>query len=165
MPALMILAGLGLSRIRLLYAAILLSTLLLVWPTGIWQQYANRTPTHSPVAIVPLIDAQLETGDLIIIDAVPSQIMAYTYYAQHDTPILAWISLLEEPRTPEDLESLARDYDRLIFIWFLWLTPDEQIAQAAWLGNNATRTDEYTFGILRVEYYALDTFRTSSNVD
>jgi hypothetical protein len=145
LPAALLLAALGLSRLPGGAHLAVLSAILLAWLPAGREAASARTPRPSqPYA---RLDARLETwagpDDVILIHSNPSGVIGVARYLARDLPLASWVTRLGTRRVPDDLQVLLAGRHRVALVKIHHLgapSPPE-----AWLREHARLLGQESF--------------------
>jgi mannosyltransferase len=135
MPALMLLVGLALSRLRSPIRAALVLLILAAWVPGMRDLFAHRYPGKPFREVAAIIDTRAEEGDVVIMHSIPSGLLNLVRYMKTETPIVSWVGQLQQRRVPDDLEAITAGHRRVILVRFHEV--GEPVVEEPWLRANA----------------------------
>jgi 4-amino-4-deoxy-L-arabinose transferase-like glycosyltransferase len=145
LPAALLLAALGLSRLPGAVHLAVLSAILLAWLPAGWAAATARTPRPSQPYV--RLDSRLEAwagpDDLILIHSNPSGVIGVARYLGRDLPLVSWVSRLGTRRVPDDLQLLLAGRRRVALVKIHHLgapSPPE-----AWLRKHARLLGQESF--------------------
>jgi hypothetical protein len=151
MPALMLLAGLALGRLRSPIRTALLVVILAAWIPGVIDLFAHRYPGKPFREVAAILDARAEAGDVVIMHSIPSGMLNLVRYMQKETPIVSWVGQLQQRRVPEDLQAITAGYRRVVLVRLHEV--GEPVVEEPWLRANARLRDDFRVPEARLWYF------------
>lgn len=137
LPAAMLLAALGMSRLPPKLHVAFLTAILLAWLPG--SRAAAVAGVSRPWQPYREVNARLEPwvrpADLVLVVSIPSGVIGMARYWPDDIPLAVWVSQLGDREVPDDLERLLAGRSRVAFVKIHHLGGSE--APEAWLRANA----------------------------
>lgn len=156
LPAGMLLAGLGISRLPRRGHVAFLIMILVTWASGLRAVFAEPLRPWEPY---PEVAARLTTwadpSDLIIVHSIPSGVLGVARYLHTDTPLASWVVQLGQRRVPDDMYALLAGRCRVALVKIHDM--GEPSPAEAWLREHA-RLDRYDrlHPFTKILYFVLD---------
>ena len=148
LPAAYLLAAVGLACLRLRARIVVLILIVLAWAPNILSIYRNRLPWLPMREIAHVATANSLSSDLILIQSIPSGMLAIARYANGPAAMACWIEQLKNRHVPESLQQLAAGRTRIVFVKVHEVgapAPEEE-----WLRANATLVRESRLKLGRI---------------
>jgi hypothetical protein len=118
LPAAVLLAGLGMSRLSPGLHLAILSAMVLAWLPASRSAVLARTPR--PSQPYQRLDGRLESwarpGDLVVVHSNPSGVIGVARYLRRDLPLASWVARLGIREIPGDLELLLGGRRRVALV-------------------------------------------------
>lgn len=137
LPAVILLAGLGISHLPRRAQIAFLILVLFAWLPGIRSIFAEPSRPYEPY---PEVAARLaiwaKPSDLIIVHSIPSGVLGVARYLEISTPLASWVVQLGQRRVPDDMEALLADRCRVALVKVHDL--NEPSPAEAWLREHTT---------------------------
>jgi hypothetical protein len=173
MPAAFLLAGLGLSRLRLLPCTAFLMLIALVSLAGIHAMYRHESRCGEPTRQIGHVLAESSLGptDLVIVHSIPSGVVGIARYLEEGgasakgVGFASWVGQLAQRRVPEDVHHLTAGYRRVILVKVHEV--GEPAPQEAWLRQTATLTEEWQLEAATILFFrprGADTFAPPGSI-
>jgi uncharacterized membrane protein len=165
LPAVYLLAAIGLCTLTRRTALVALLLILLFWTAPIINIYRQRSRSGEPFReVARAMNSSARSSDLILVHSIPSGVLGIARYANGVSVLASWVQQLGDRRVPESLHTLAADRARILFVLAHPLgepTPEED-----WLRANAMVVREVQMERMKmVEFRPKDaaTFSLSGN--
>jgi hypothetical protein len=105
LPAAVLLAGLTIARLPKPLASGAITLMLVGWSTAYLAMFSGHSRPWQPFShITARVESELSPGDALIVQSIPSGVLAFARYMEREIPFTAWVEQLGERRVPEDLE-------------------------------------------------------------
>lgn len=117
LPAAMLLAALGMSRLsRRIHAAFLL-LILLAWLPVIVDMFTGPSRPWEPFPeIAARLKAWAHSDDLIIVHSIPGGVLGVARYLGTDAPLASWVVQLGQRRMPNTIHAILKDRCRVALV-------------------------------------------------
>jgi hypothetical protein len=117
LPAAMLLAGLGMSRLPQRAQISFLVMILLTWAPGIRAIFAEPSRPWEPYPeVAARLAASADPSGLIIVHSIPSGVLGVARYLNIDTPLAPWVVQLRQRRVPKDMKALLAGRCRVALV-------------------------------------------------
>jgi len=141
LPGILVLAAIGLSRLRLAVGVVVLLVILLAWSSGV--RAILRLPSRQlePYrAVAASLNATVTTEDLVLVHSIPSGVLGIARYANGATMVASWVGQLGQRRVPADAEALTEGRAKVIVVRIHEV--GEPAPEESWLRVHARLIDE-----------------------
>ena len=141
LPGLLVLAAIGLGRMRSAGRVVVLLVILLAWSSGV--RAILRLPSRQlePYReVAESLSATVAPGDLVLVHSIPSGVLGIARYANGATMMASWVGQLGQRRVPADLEALTEGRAEVIVVRIHEV--GEPAPQESWLRVHARLVDE-----------------------
>jgi mannosyltransferase len=141
LPGLLVLAAIGLGRMRSAGRVVVLLVILLAWSSGV--RAILRLPSRQlePYReVAESLSATVAPEDLVLVHSIPSGVLGIARYANGATMMASWVGQLGQRRVPADLEALTEGRAKVIVVRIHEV--GEPAPQESWLRVHARLVDE-----------------------
>ena len=117
LPGVLVLAAVGLSRLKLVARAALLLAILLAWSSGgrtIFHLPSREYEPYRPVAA--RLSASVGPEDLVLVHSIPSGVLGIARYLTGATMVASWVGQLGQRRVPTDVEALTQGRSTVVLV-------------------------------------------------
>jgi hypothetical protein len=137
-----LLAGLALASMKRPMMLIGLTLIILTWLPDISCIYRQRLPFWPLREIAHAASASNSSSDVMLVHAMPSELLGIARYATGPAPLASWIHPPWTDREPASVHELIAGRTRVIFVWNVlepapeekWLTANSRISHASRMG-------------------------------
>ena len=156
LPAALLLAALGMSRLPCTGHLAFLLLLLLAWTPAIGDIFENPSRPWEPYpSVAARLDALTVPSDLVIIHSIPSGVLGVARYMSTDTPVVSWVVQLGLRSLPADMEHLVVGRCRVALVKIHYL--NEPSPAEAWLREHGELDHQDKFdGLTEILYFVLE---------
>jgi hypothetical protein len=117
LPGVLILAAVGLSRLRLAMRVVVLLAILLAWSSGLRTIARLPSREYEPYRDVAVrLSASVAPEDLVLVHSIPSGVLGIARYMSPATMVASWVGQLGERRVPADAEALTEGRAKVIVV-------------------------------------------------
>ena len=152
LPAALLLAGIGISRLKGWIHGAFLVTILLSWMPGILSIYNEPVRHRDPfVDIADHLQAGRESSDIVLVHSIPSGVLGVARYLDDHTELVSWVVQLGNLQVPEDTTQFLEGRCRVVLVKTHYLgkpSPAE-----IWLREHALLEKENIFNPEAKIYY------------
>lgn len=141
LPGVLVLAAVGLSRLRPMLRVAVLLAILLAWSSGV------RAILHLPFRqlepyrqVAASLNATVTAEDLVLVHSIPSGVLGIARYLTGATMVASWVGQLGQRRVPGDVEALTEGRAKVIVVRIHEV--GEPAPEESWLRDNARLMDE-----------------------
>ena len=141
LPGVLVLAAIGLGRIRPAGRVAVLLVILLAWSSGV--RAILRLPSRQlePYREVGVsLSAAVTSGDLVLVHSIPSGVLGIARYVNGSTMLASWVGQLGQRSVPDDVEALTEGRARVIVVRIHEV--GAPAPQESWLRVHARLVDE-----------------------
>jgi hypothetical protein len=141
LPGVLVVAAVGLSRLRPALRVALLLAILLGWSSavrGILRLPVRELEPYREVAAS--LSATVTPEDLILVHSIPSGVLGIARYMTDATVVASWVGQLGKRRVPADVEALTEGRAKVIVVRIHAV--GEPAPEESWLRDNARLVDE-----------------------
>jgi 4-amino-4-deoxy-L-arabinose transferase-like glycosyltransferase len=152
LPGVLVLAAVGLGRLRPAVRVAVLLAILLAWSPGV------RTLLHLPYRqyepyrqVAASLNATITADDLVLVHSIPSGVLGIARYLNGATMMASWVGQLSQRRVPADAEALTQGRAQVILVTIHEV--GEPAPEEAWLQAHARLVDESRRQAARVSVF------------
>jgi 4-amino-4-deoxy-L-arabinose transferase-like glycosyltransferase len=141
LPGVLVLAAIGLSRVRLGLRVLVLLTIVLAWSSGvrtIFHLPSREYEPYRPVAVT--LSESVTPEDLVLVHSIPSGVLGIARYVNGATMMASWVGQLGQRRMPTDAETLTDGRRKVIVVKIHEV--GEPAPEDAWLREHARLVGE-----------------------
>jgi hypothetical protein len=144
LPAVILLAALGISQLPPVAHWGFVSAILLAWLPGSRATFSKDLRPWEPYRkVVTGFESWAGTDDLVLVSSVPSGVIGVARYMRRDIPLASWVPQLETRKVPHDLQLLLGGRPRVALVRIHEVgTPSPA---EPWLRTHARLLDRKTF--------------------
>ena len=117
LPGVLVLAAVGLSRLRPVVRVLVLLAILLAWSSGvrtIFHLPSREYEPYEPVAVA--LSASAGPDDMVLVHSIPSGVLGIARYSTGATAVASWVGQLGQRRMPADAEALTEGRAKVIVV-------------------------------------------------
>ena len=141
LPALLVLAAIGLGRMRPAGRVVVLLVLLLAWSSGVRAILHLPSRQFEPYReVAASLSATVVPEDLVLVHSIPSGVLGIARYANGATLMASWVGQLGQRRVPADLEALTEGRAQVTVVRIHEV--GEPAPEESWLRVHARLVDE-----------------------
>ena len=141
LPGLLVLAAVGLGRMRPAVRVVVLLVILLTWSSGVRAILRLPSRQFEPYReVAASLSATATPDDLVLVHSIPSGVLGIARYANGATMMASWVGQLGQRRVPADVEALTEGRARVVVVRIHEV--GEPAPQEAWLRVYARLIDE-----------------------
>jgi mannosyltransferase len=141
LPGVLILAAVGLSRLRPAVRVAVLLAILLAWSSPVRAIFQPPYRQYEPYRqVAAMLDAATTADDLVLVHSVPSGVLGIARYVNGATMMASWVGQLGQRRVPADAEALTEGRAKVILVKIHEV--GEPAPEDAWLRAHARLIDE-----------------------
>jgi hypothetical protein len=145
LPAACVPAGIGLPCQRSTVRNVMLVAIVSAWVPNIVSIYRAQSRIGPPVcAIARALTVDSKPSDLVIVESIPSDVLAIVRYTRGPTLFASWVGQLGNRRIPESIHTLAAGCSRILLVRMNKQGATDSPEQ--WLRLNAIVCGEQRFG-------------------
>jgi hypothetical protein len=141
LPGLLVLAAIGLSRLRPAVRVAVLLVILLAWSSGV--RAILRLPSRQlePYReVAASLSATVTPEDLVLVHSIPSGVLGIARYLNGATMVASWVGQLGGRRVPTDVQALTEGRAKVVVVRIHEV--GEPAPQESWLRAHARLIDE-----------------------
>ena len=94
----------------------MLILIVLAWAPNVLSIYRDRSPWLPMREIAHLASANSLASDLILVQSIPSGVLAIARYTNGPAAMASWVEQLKSRHVPESLQQLAGGRTRIVFV-------------------------------------------------
>src|SRR5262245_59368711 len=141
LPGVLVLAAVGLGRLRPAIRVVVLLAILLAWSSPVRAILQPPFRQYEPYRQVGAsLNATITPDDLVLVHSIPSGVLGIARYVNGATMMASWVGQLGRRRVPADAEALTEGRAKVILVKIHEV--GEPAPEDAWLRAHATLTDE-----------------------
>lgn len=141
LPAVLVLAAVGLSRLRPAVRVVVLLAILLAWSSGVRAILRLPFRQHEPYRqVAASLNAMTSAEDLVLVHSIPSGVLGIARYVNGATMVASWVGQLGQRRVPADAEALTEGRAKVILVKIHEV--GEPAPEDSWLRAHARLIDE-----------------------
>jgi hypothetical protein len=141
LPGILVLAAIGLSRLRPAVRVVVLLVILLAWSSGVRAILRLPSRQFEPYReVAASLNATVTTEDLVLVHSIPSGVLGIARYVNGATMVASWVGQLGQRRVPADVEALTEGRAKVIVVRIHEV--GEPAPQESWLRAHARLIDE-----------------------
>ena len=141
LPGALVLAALGLSRLRPAVRVAVLLAILLAWSSGVRAILHLPSRQHEPYRqVAASLNAMATADDLVLVHSIPSGVLGIARYVNGSTMMASWVGQLGQRRVPADAEALTEGRAKVILVTIHEV--GEPAPEDSWLRAHARLIDE-----------------------
>lgn len=117
LPGILVLAAIGLSRLRPAVRVVVLLVILLAWSSGVRAILRLPSRQFEPYReVAAALDATITPDDLVLVHSIPSGVLGIARYVNGATMVASWVGQLGQRRVPADAEALTEGRAKVIVV-------------------------------------------------
>jgi hypothetical protein len=117
LPAVLLLLAIGLAWLPLAGRLVVVLGLLAAWTPAIESLYSMTSRSGPPYReIGAAVSRWAQPTKVVLVQSIPSGLLAIARYSEPDTPLASWIEQLGSRRVPHDMERLLRGRDEVALV-------------------------------------------------
>jgi hypothetical protein len=141
LPGILVLAAIGLSRLRPAVRVVVLLVILLAWSSGVRAILRLPSRQFEPYReVAASLNATVTSEDLVLVHSIPSGVLGIARYVNGATMVASWVGQLGQRRVPADAEALTEGRAKVIVVRIHEV--GEPAPQESWLRVHARLIDE-----------------------
>jgi 4-amino-4-deoxy-L-arabinose transferase-like glycosyltransferase len=141
LPGLLVLAAIGLGRMRPALRVVVLLVILLAWSSGVRAILRLPSRQFEPYReVAARLNAAVTPEDLVLVHSIPSGVLGIARYVNGATMVASWVGQLGQRRVPADVEALTEGRAKVIVVRIHEV--GEPAPQESWLRAHARLIDE-----------------------
>ncbi|HZP37544.1 MAG TPA: glycosyltransferase family 39 protein [Methylomirabilota bacterium] len=152
LPGMLVLAAVGLARIRLAGRVALLLVIALAWSSGVRAILRLEGRDLEPYREIAVsLSKTMSPRDLILVHSIPSGVLGIARYAEGSTMIASWVGQLGQRRVPADVEAFTEGREKVVLVRIHEIgapAPEE-----SWLRDHARLVGESHRGYARLSVF------------
>jgi hypothetical protein len=152
LPGVLVLAAVGLSRLRPAARVAVLLAILLPWSSGVRALLHLPYRQYEPYRqVAASLNATVTAADVVLVHSIPSGVLGIARYVDGATMVASWVGQLGQRRVPADAEALTEGRARVILVKIHEV--GEPAPEEAWLRAHARLVDESQRQAARVSVF------------
>jgi mannosyltransferase len=141
LPGLLVLAAIGLGRMRSAGRVVVLLVILLAWSSGVRAILRLPSRQFEPYReVAASLSATVAPEDLVLVHSIPSGVLGIARYAGAATMVASWVGQLGQRRVPADVEALTEGRAKVTVVRIHEV--GEPAPEESWLRVHARLVDE-----------------------
>ena len=149
LPAACALGGLGLACLSSRSKNVMVAAVLVAWSPNLGSIYQSQSRSGPSVrAITQALSADGGPSDIVLVDSVPSDVLAIARYLPGTVPVASWVEKLGTRSVPGSVRALAAGHSRILLVDMNHRGANT--VEENWLRANAIVCRERGFGAARI---------------
>ena len=141
LPGVLVLAAVGLSRLRPALRVAVVLAIVLAWSSGVRALLHLPHRQYEPYRqVAASLNATTTADDLVLVHSIPSGVLGIARYVNGATTMASWVGQLGQRRVPADAEALTEGRARVILVKIHEV--GEPAPEETWLRSHARLVDE-----------------------
>ena len=137
LPSVLVIAAVGLSRLRPMLRVAVLLVILLGWSSAVRGILTNPVRELEPYReVATKLSATVTSDDLVLVHSIPSGVLGIARYMTDAIAVASWVGQLGERRVPADIEALTEGRATVFLVRIHEV--GEPAPEESWLRSNAT---------------------------
>ena len=137
LASVLVIAAVGLSRLRPMLRVAVLLVILLGWSSAVRGILTNPVRELEPYReVATKLSATVTSDDLVLVHSIPSGVLGIARYMTDAIAVASWVGQLGERRVPADIEALTEGRATVFLVRIHEV--GEPAPEESWLRSNAT---------------------------